>query len=328
MAWANADLPKYHLRETDETKALLLHDLNWGRVLEHYISVEQENIDVADNAEMNGVPRPPQKLLYIDGIEVVRIPGNDPRIGLRGQMGLFVKQGYCLPAHTVLGPYCGIGVTESELQFSLPKDLQHERYRYEFAPILTECLPENASDKMKEMLTELVERCVNDGGGLEGFRVDGLFPGNVLAAINDCRFDPASFPQGSTKDGTRNVMFVEVLYNGWPYVFMVTTADVVGGDELLVDYGVRYWEGHRFVMQTAELVKTVQTGLTDAVQKLDPLLKACKAAKLRKLAHSTQAGTWSAVGPEKQQQHNPTPDPEVPVSPPSKVHRLRVEHLD
>ena len=36
--------------------------------------------------------------------------------------------------------------------------------------------------------------------------------------------------------------FVEVLVNGWPHVFLLTTEEVQGGQEFLGDYGDTYWE--------------------------------------------------------------------------------------
>lgn len=73
---------------------------------------------------------------------------------------------------------------------------------------------------------------------------DGMMEGNLLRTINDFRDDPIRQPHGSTRDRTKNCMFVEVHHHGWPYVFVVLTKELVGGDEVLIDYGQAYWEGH------------------------------------------------------------------------------------
>eukprot|EP00051_Salpingoeca_urceolata_P023123 m.388068 g.388068 ORF g.388068 m.388068 type:complete len:105 (-) comp20067_c0_seq12:34-348(-) len=56
--------------------------------------------------------------------------------------------------------------------------------------------------------------------------------GNLLRHINDFRHDPVNNPHGSTLDGEENVMFCEVTHKGWPYVFVVTTTHVTGGQEV------------------------------------------------------------------------------------------------
>lgn len=39
-----------------------------------------------------------------------------------------------------------------------------------------------------------------------------------------------------------NVMYVEVLVNKWPRIFIITLNDIEAGEELLIDYGASYWE--------------------------------------------------------------------------------------
>lgn len=71
--------------------------------------------------------------------------------------------------------------------------------------------------------------------------------GNECMAINDYRLNPLHLP---VDDKTRakkqlcgknsklpNVNFVEVLYKGWPYVFVAATAAIKQDEELLIDYG-------------------------------------------------------------------------------------------
>jgi hypothetical protein len=61
-----------------------------------------------------------------------------------------------------------------------------------------------------------------------------------------------------TSCGGSNLVFVEVLYKGWPYVFVATVKSVAAGDELLLDYGDQYWssrarrsKGHYVVLALA-----------------------------------------------------------------------------
>jgi SET domain-containing protein len=37
-------------------------------------------------------------------------------------------------------------------------------------------------------------------------------------------------------------MYVEVLVNKWPRIFIITLNDIEAGEELLIDYGASYWE--------------------------------------------------------------------------------------
>ena len=217
-----------------------------------------------------------------------KVAENDPRVNLRGQMGLYVKHGWRLPRHTVLGPYIGTILEEGNLGImNLPERLARERYTYTFqqlAPqkkaevqenssVLDDEVDSAAGDVLPEVLTLIA---------------DGMMDCNLLRTINDFREDPIMQPHGSTRDRKKNCMFVEVHHHGWPYAFVVLTQDLDGGDEVLIDYGRGYWEGHEqrdkrlsFCNSVHGQIETIRTSIdaglrepiTDRVQKQRNSLK-------------------------------------------------------
>jgi len=46
-----------------------------------------------------------------------------------------------------------------------------------------------------------------------------------------------------------NVKICEILYNGWPYVFVVAKRNIMPGEELMVDLGAEHWLSSRFVLE-------------------------------------------------------------------------------
>jgi len=150
------------------------------------------------------------------GVAVKRIGNDDRRLGLRGQSGLFCAQaGSGFRANRILGVYAGRLLTKKEYleqRLPLPAKLQRSRYSFIFED---------------QQLT-----------------VDALESGNQLMLINDYRSDPFA---GDESDTRVNTQFVEVLVNGWPHLFVATTEEVKPGEELLMDYGDSYWQGHRLL---------------------------------------------------------------------------------
>lgn len=71
---------------------------------------------------------------------------------------------------------------------------------------------------------------------------DAYVCGNILRNISDCRADPIKHPLGSDGDKKNNCLFVEVLHHGWPYVFVVTTEAIAGGQEIMMDHTNAFWE--------------------------------------------------------------------------------------
>jgi hypothetical protein len=153
------------------------------------------------------------------GVAVRQIGDDDPRVGLRGQFGLFCSEPGGLPAYHILGVYVGQLLTNQqyeELRLPLPVKLQRGRYCYG----------------------------VQVMAGNEQLTIDSLETGNQLMVINDCRTEPYL---GDEFDSEPNVRFVEVTRNGWPHVFVETTKKIKFGTEFLMDYGSGYWDGHRLL---------------------------------------------------------------------------------
>lgn len=81
--------------------------------------------------------------------------------------------------------------------------------------------------------------------------------------LNDVSIDP--FASNGLKVREPNVAFWEVMYRGWPYMFVGSLTDICEGDELCIAYGKDYWEGMSSVICQAE---SVRRSLLLAVQKL------------------------------------------------------------
>mmetsp|Transcript_30887 Transcript_30887/g.55991 ORF Transcript_30887/g.55991 Transcript_30887/m.55991 type:complete len:134 (-) Transcript_30887:52-453(-) len=68
---------------------------------------------------------------------------------------------------------------------------------------------------------------------------------NEASLINDVRFNVLGEEPVERDD---NVSFVEVLVNGWPHVFIITTKAVKTGKEFSIDYGKEYWNKRTMVL--------------------------------------------------------------------------------
>jgi len=153
----------------------------------------------------------------MSGVVSRRIDASDPRRGLRGQWGLFCSpDGPALPEGYVVGPYSGQVYTREqyyERYSSLPARLEHERYSMglDYQP------------------------------GPDPLMIDAMEHGCEVILINDCRLEPFGSDQIYKP---ANCCYLQVRYLGWPHVFVVTTAPLQPGAELLVDYGTEYWQAH------------------------------------------------------------------------------------
>jgi SET domain-containing protein len=65
--------------------------------------------------------------------------------------------------------------------------------------------------------------------------IDAHVARNAIGYINDYRdFSGRRLRQP-------NAQFVAVFVRGWPHIVCVTLMDIAAGEEILVDYGERYW---------------------------------------------------------------------------------------
>lgn len=208
--WIKAGKPEAMLCENEKNDEHKLKEIDWGQLLHHYHSLEQQQIP-----------------FRYPGLEMRPIPHTDPRKALRGENGLFLAEGFQLKKHTVLGPYVSLVSFESEYfkATSFVERLEYERYIYAFQST-DDWRPHDDKNQPLSVLVGDAHPC-----------------GNIFRAINDFRHDPFNSPLGSPLDGKENCGFVEIKHNGWPFVFVVTYKDVRGGEELLIDYSEKYWEG-------------------------------------------------------------------------------------
>ena len=131
----------------------------------------------------------------------VVISNDDPRKGLRGQAGVVAHQN--IQPFTVLGPYVG--------KYCHGKDLREEKALYG-----------------RNVGRYAVDCTMN------AVRLDlcGYGYGNITVCINaNTTYRPGDPARPA------NVFFALVIYRNWPYIFIVSQAHILKGEEILLDYG-------------------------------------------------------------------------------------------
>ncbi|KAK3288965.1 hypothetical protein CYMTET_3583 [Cymbomonas tetramitiformis] len=89
------------------------------------------------------------------------------------------------------------------------------------------------------------------GAPNEELTVDATHFRNECAFVNDCR--------AGLHDRPCNVEMFEAVIDGEPYVFLTNKLAVARGTQLLMDYGKKFWDGHRIVQkEQAEARKIVR----------------------------------------------------------------------
>lgn len=85
--------------------------------------------------------------------------------------------------------------------------------------------------------------CPDSEGSLgeDALEPQHLFKGNETMYINDAWGGPPPSLSVRASVSGPNVSFVQVLYRGWPYVFVATTRHLAEGEELLIEYGEGFW---------------------------------------------------------------------------------------
>ena len=140
---------------------------------------------------------------------VKEIGSSDKRQGLRGQMGIFASAR--IPPGTIIPILCPTATERDyDTMHSCPAALlESDRYAYEF-----------------------LSRVRADNTGERAVLIASLKDGCEVKYINDAR--GSGFPV--------NVEFCEVVYRGWPHLFLVTVRAIEADEEVLIDYGNRYWD--------------------------------------------------------------------------------------
>jgi hypothetical protein len=191
--------------------------------------------------------------------QVRKIPSDDPRVALRGEFGLFagrnVKRG------EVLGPYAGSLRTEREYAHKysfVPELFARDAYSYRFSERASHpwtVLGPQGGQVLAHSTTSdsaLLGECWSKDTSVfsdDHLLVDAYTSGNRFVFVNDYRRNPFKSVDEQKEEEQElrepNVSFLEVMYKGWPYVLVVSIADVAQDEELLVDYGMQYWQQQR-----------------------------------------------------------------------------------
>ena len=165
-----------------------------------------------DDPSLFDSPKP----LLCDKIEVKRVPDNDAVVALRGQYGLFATQK--IKPFAIIGQYCGQLSLEREINFGIE---HHKLAKLDYMMDLEEFQKYLGT-------TDAVEiDCYPDPNDNYPYK------GNEMMYINDSK--------GSKKGGARNAQFLEILRNGWPHIFVVSTRKINEGEEIKVQYSAKYW---------------------------------------------------------------------------------------
>jgi hypothetical protein len=99
---------------------------------------------------------------------------------------------------------------------------------------------------LEEEMLDMVGLCGESDWNRYGFTFDTYFDSHRLTISSVSANSDFGNWCKNVNDGKDfaplNVRFVEIVYNGWPYIFLVTMRDIAAGEEILVDYSSSYWE--------------------------------------------------------------------------------------
>ena len=144
--------------------------------------------------------------------------------------GLFATRK--IPRHTIICEYAGEVRREDEGGYDpIP----------EYAVKLQRCDDHVGNEKRCSCKAKQC-RCTNTTAEQyrNGFILDGEIILNEASIINDSRSSLVG--EEDTEHRDNNVEWMEVIANGWPHTFIITTAEINEGEEILIDYGPDYWE--------------------------------------------------------------------------------------
>ncbi|MFK0571890.1 SET domain-containing protein-lysine N-methyltransferase [Endozoicomonas sp.] len=132
----------------------------------------------------------------------------DPRKKLHWQSGVLAARD--IPAYCVIAPYAGL--------YCIGSDILKEKSRFG---------------------TNVDRYAVNCPMDNIQIYLCGYGHGNITLCIN-------ANTTYSDKDPffKDNVCFVVVIYQGWPYTFIVSISPIKKNHEVLIDYGRHYWKEH------------------------------------------------------------------------------------
>ena len=166
-------------------------------------------------------------------VELRRIPDKDPRRALRGQWGLFAAS-KSIPRLTIIGPYAGWLRHGKDITDEWYSKSPKVRARAEAASEYTLYIGQFRVRELSGVDASGNDSQVQDGLGDMSIQASPSM-GNETMYINDAR--------GLMDESKRrNCTFVQIIHDGWPYVFVVATQDIAPNDELLLSYGDDFWD--------------------------------------------------------------------------------------
>eukprot|EP01084_Bolivina_argentea_P250776 420331_1 len=184
------------------------------------------DIDITFNTDENG-NKVCLQFKQAEVLEIIRV-GKHFRIpSLDGTFAVRAKK--YIPKNTILGRFCG-----------------DELYAWEYNKVYEETCEYTMRNHYRMSM-----KCPNDtlnniscpsSYGDNQIVLDELdpFPANPMVIINDCRKNISS--KYVTDDDRRywNAEYHHVYVNGWPFLFIVSTKPIFGGQEITCYYGPNY----------------------------------------------------------------------------------------
>jgi hypothetical protein len=196
----------------------------------------------SDSNDLHKVLRPLRHnpdLFFLPGtfpgvrVQIKRIRVDDPRESLRGQFGLFAGVGG-IPKFTIIAPYAGWLRFGRDIDAELSSTNPTVRARAREAQ---EYMLHVGQFKLRELSGKDArgnDSIVSDGSGDLSIQAHPNM-GNETMFINDAI--------GLRDENERvNTTFVQVIHDGWPYIFVVSTRNIAANDELLISYGEVFWQ--------------------------------------------------------------------------------------
>ncbi|KAK9816548.1 hypothetical protein WJX72_001809 [[Myrmecia] bisecta] len=178
----------------------------------------------------------PADLPVGNSVEVFRIPPDDPRQGLAASGGLGLRATRPLAVGTILGPYRGHVLFQSEFnQRKRDPSPQWEQGVFAFREQMESFGADiSVADDISPHCKALAK--------VENLTISAFMYGNETCLINDPRRSPLQNPCEKVAARAVNVELQPVLIGSWPFLFAVVSRAVRAGQELLLDYGQAYWQ--------------------------------------------------------------------------------------
>lgn len=101
-----------------------------------------------------------------------------------------------------------------------------------------------------------------------------------LQAEGSMLASPTVSARAAAAEAAANVKVVEVLVEGWPYVFAVASRAIIPGDELVVDFGQEHWEASNFALARLSDASQIGRDLTAGTKTEEEMVRPPEEAPL------------------------------------------------